>query len=61
MHREHNMIRFVNGVPKYVWFSQHANGEAYTFEALKKDGSGKRVSFTLHFSLSRFLNRKHCL
>ncbi|KAF2676542.1 hypothetical protein K458DRAFT_447452 [Lentithecium fluviatile CBS 122367] len=39
---EHNMIRFINGVPKYVWFSQHANGEAYTFEALKKDSSGKR-------------------
>lgn len=38
------MIRFVNGEPKYVWFSQHSNGEAYTFSALKKDASGKRVS-----------------
>lgn len=41
--REHNMIRFVDGVPKYVWCSQHANGEAFTFEALKKDASGNRV------------------
>ena len=43
MYREHNMIRFVDGVPKHVWFSQHANGEAYTFDALEKDASGKRV------------------
>lgn len=38
------MIRFVNGVPKYVWLSQHANGEAYKFKALKKYDSGNRVS-----------------
>ncbi|KAF2823080.1 hypothetical protein CC86DRAFT_75920 [Ophiobolus disseminans] len=39
---EHNMIRFINGVPKYIWLSQHSNGEAFTFEALTKDASGKR-------------------
>ncbi|KAI8937932.1 hypothetical protein NX059_005615 [Plenodomus lindquistii] len=39
---EHNMIRFQDGVPKAVWFSQHANGEAYTFSCLEKDGSGRR-------------------
>lgn len=38
------MIRFKGGVPKKVWLSQHANGEAYTFKALEKDASGKRVS-----------------
>jgi hypothetical protein len=38
------MIRFVNGSPKYIWLSQHANGEAFTFHALSKDASGKRVS-----------------
>jgi hypothetical protein len=43
--REHNMIRFIGGEPKYVWFSQHANGEAFAFSALQKDQSGKRVSF----------------
>jgi hypothetical protein len=37
------MIRFINGTPKYVWLSQHANGSAYTFKALQKDASGKRV------------------
>jgi hypothetical protein len=44
--REHNMIRFINGEPKYVWFSQHANGEAFTFSALQKDKPGKRVGFS---------------
>ncbi|KAJ4303350.1 hypothetical protein N0V90_002243 [Kalmusia sp. IMI 367209] len=39
---EHNMIRFVNGSPKAVWYSQHANGSAYTFSTVLKDTSGKR-------------------
>jgi hypothetical protein len=38
------MIRFVAGKPKYVWLSQHSNGEAYTFACLQKDSTGKRVS-----------------
>ncbi|KAI9688943.1 MAG: hypothetical protein M1822_000680 [Bathelium mastoideum] len=33
---EHNMVRFQNGVPQAVWFSQHDNGEAFTYEALNK-------------------------
>lgn len=47
------MIRFTNGVPKAIWYSQHANGSAYTFSAAHKDVSGKRVSLTSH--VSRFL------
>ncbi|KAJ5797914.1 uncharacterized protein N7503_007210 [Penicillium pulvis] len=35
---EHNMIRFVNGTPQAVWFSQHASGQAFTYNALEKDG-----------------------
>jgi hypothetical protein len=38
--REHNMVRFENGVPKAVWYSQHEYGEAYTYAAVQK--SGKR-------------------
>ncbi|OCK73401.1 hypothetical protein K432DRAFT_410727 [Lepidopterella palustris CBS 459.81] len=41
---EHNMIRYKNGVPQYVWFSQHGNGEAFQYRVLKKDKDGKRVS-----------------
>lgn len=43
--REHNMVRFVNGVPKYVWYSQHASGQAFKYEVVKKDKSGFRVSY----------------
>lgn len=35
---EHNMIRFQDGRPMEMWFSQHANGEAFTYEAVKKKG-----------------------
>lgn len=35
---EHNMIRFVDGVPTAAWYSQHADGEAFVWEALQKNG-----------------------
>ena len=35
---EHNMIRFQNGTPQAVWYSQHDNGEAFTYDCLEKDG-----------------------
>ncbi|KAJ5210807.1 hypothetical protein N7491_010617 [Penicillium cf. griseofulvum] len=33
---EHNMIRFVNGKPKEMWYSQHASGQAFTYAAVEK-------------------------
>jgi len=39
---EHNMIRFVNGTPEAVWFSQHAGGQAFKYEALEKFEGGVR-------------------
>ncbi|PWY92886.1 vacuolar protein sorting-associated protein 62 [Aspergillus heteromorphus CBS 117.55] len=35
---EHNMMRFENGVPKALWYSQHAGGEAFTYSATEKKG-----------------------
>ena len=35
---EHNMIRFQNGIPSQVWFSQHGFGEAFTYDCLEKQG-----------------------
>ncbi|EEH07572.1 conserved hypothetical protein [Histoplasma capsulatum G186AR] len=35
---EHNMIRFENGEPQAVWYSQHAGGEAFTYQATEKQG-----------------------
>ena len=32
------MIRFANGTPTAMWFSQHASGQAFTYAALEKKG-----------------------
>lgn len=32
------MIRFQNGLPSQVWYSQHGFGEAFTYECLEKQG-----------------------
>ncbi|KAJ5624411.1 hypothetical protein N7510_000720 [Penicillium lagena] len=37
---EHNMVRFANGTPTAVWYSQHSYGQAFTYNAVEK--SGKR-------------------
>lgn len=41
---EHNMVRFQNGKPQAVWYSQHNNGEAFTYSATMKYNNGLRVS-----------------
>ncbi|KAH7075213.1 hypothetical protein FB567DRAFT_452873 [Paraphoma chrysanthemicola] len=35
---EHTVVRFHNGEPKAVFFSEHAFGEAYTYDAVEKVG-----------------------
>ncbi|KAL4884744.1 hypothetical protein BJY04DRAFT_170026 [Aspergillus karnatakaensis] len=35
---EHNMIRFQDGVPQAIWYSQHARGQAFTYDATEKQG-----------------------
>lgn len=32
------MIRFVNGVPDAIWYSQHSDGEAFSYTATEKNG-----------------------
>lgn len=32
------MIRFQDGAPQAMWFSQHDNGEAFTYDCLEKQG-----------------------
>ena len=39
---EHTLVRFQNGIPKYVFFSEHNFGAAYGYGAVEK--IGKRVS-----------------
>lgn len=40
---EHAMVRFQNGAPTGVWYSQHSNGEAFTYDATEKYNGGVRV------------------
>ncbi|GJC78995.1 putative vacuolar protein sorting-associated protein TDA6 [Colletotrichum liriopes] len=35
---EHCMVRFENGKPRGVFFSEHSGGQAYTFHAVEKRG-----------------------
>lgn len=35
---EHNMIRFQDRKPIEMWFSQHGNGQAFTYDAVEKKG-----------------------
>jgi hypothetical protein len=35
---EHCMMRFENGVPRGIFFSEHEGGQAYTYEAVEKSG-----------------------
>ncbi|KAL4800525.1 hypothetical protein BDV19DRAFT_384337 [Aspergillus venezuelensis] len=35
---EHNMIRFQDGEPQALWYSQHSRGQAFTYEATEKQG-----------------------
>jgi hypothetical protein len=33
---EHTMVRFENKKPQAIWYSQHSNGQAFTYNAVKK-------------------------
>jgi hypothetical protein len=37
------MVRFQNGVPSVVWYSQHATGQAFKYEVVLKDEANLRV------------------
>ncbi|OCT44075.1 putative vacuolar protein sorting-associated protein TDA6 [Cladophialophora carrionii] len=37
---EHTMLRFVNGTPQAMWFSQHSSGQAFTYAAVEKYVTG---------------------
>ena len=37
---EHNMVRFQNGEPQALWYSQHDNGEAFVYDVVEKYQGG---------------------
>jgi hypothetical protein len=41
---EHSMVRFVNGAPSALWYSQHSNGQAFEYSTVHKyNGGGDRL------------------
>jgi len=52
--REHNMVRFKNGLPQAVWFSQHDYGLAISYEAVQKIGK-RPVAFSAKGSHANYL------
>jgi hypothetical protein len=32
------MIRFQDGAPQAIWYSQHSGGQAFTYDATEKQG-----------------------
>ncbi len=41
---EYNMIRFQDGIPRAVWYSQHAYGQAFTYDAVEKK-NGRPIAY----------------
>jgi hypothetical protein len=51
---EHTMVRFSNGVPQAMWFSQHANGQAFTWSAVEKTSSGRPIAYSAQGSHANY-------
>lgn len=52
---EHNMVRFENGMPQAVWYSQHGNGQAFTYDTVQKFQSGVRpISYSARGSHANY-------
>ena len=47
---EHVLVRFLNGEPKAVFFSEHYWGEAYTYQATEKIGKRVRDYLIIHIT-----------
>jgi hypothetical protein len=48
------MVRFLNGVPQSMWFSQHANGQAFTWSAVEKTESGRPIAYSAQGSHANY-------
>ncbi|KAF2025635.1 hypothetical protein EK21DRAFT_76036 [Setomelanomma holmii] len=43
---EHTMVRFANGKPQAIWYSQHANGQAFKWNVVEKTADGRPVAYS---------------
>jgi hypothetical protein len=40
------MMRFINGQPQSIWYSQHANGQAFTYRTVEKTQDGRPIAYS---------------
>jgi hypothetical protein len=40
------MVRFINGQPQSIWYSQHANGQAFTYRTVEKTQDGRPIAYS---------------
>jgi hypothetical protein len=40
------MVRFLNGEPQAIWYSQHANGQAFTYPTVSKTSDGRPIAYS---------------
>lgn len=52
--REHNAIRFLNGKPQSIWYSQHNYGRAYTFSAVQKSANNRPIAYSARGSHANY-------
>lgn len=43
---EHCMVRFQDGIPRGVFFSEHEGGQAYAWEAVEKSSTGRPIIYS---------------
>ncbi|KAH8727005.1 hypothetical protein GQ44DRAFT_705113 [Phaeosphaeriaceae sp. PMI808] len=43
---EHTMVRFQNGEPQAIWYSQHANGQAFRYNTVEKTQDGRPIAYS---------------
>ena len=55
---EHTMVRFVNGVPDVVYYSEHSGGAACTYSPVEKSGD-RPVSYTAIGTHANYPVRPH--
>ena len=58
---EHIIVRFVDGQPTAVFLSQHGRGEAYTFDAMMKEGPRPVAFSALGTHAMRAVPGKHVI
>lgn len=48
------MVRFSNGAPQSVWYSQHANGQAFKYDVVSKKDDNRPIAYSAQGSHANY-------